>query len=139
MEVVLVRLWEGRTICLQKVKQYRQCLLSFQDSSLQYSSCDPVSIIHGLGLLVSRSQRVWLRETGSVLYRTDMKEERTEEVREDSSLLQRQSQYHTSFGASGGGQALQIPITAQQPCSFGQCHLCRDKIREGQSLVWIHT
>ena len=42
-----------------------------------------------------------------------MKEERTEEVREDCSSLQRQSQYHTSFGASGGGQALQIPITAQ--------------------------
>ena len=51
MAEVLVRLWEGRSIALQKVKQYRQCLLSFPDSSLQYSSCDPVSSTHGLGLL----------------------------------------------------------------------------------------
>ena len=52
MEVVLARWWWGRSIHLQKVKQYRQCLLSFPDSSLQYSSCDPVSITHGLGLLL---------------------------------------------------------------------------------------
>ena len=31
-----------------------QCLLSFPDSSLQYSSCDPVSITHGLGLLLTQ-------------------------------------------------------------------------------------
>ena len=37
-----------------EVKQYRQCLLSFPDSSLQYSSCDPVSITHGLGLLLTQ-------------------------------------------------------------------------------------
>ena len=37
-----------------------------------------------------------------------MKEERTEEV----SLFIAAAQYHASFG-SGGGQALQIPITAQ--------------------------
>ena len=54
MAVVLVRWLEGRTIHLQKVKQYRQCLLSFPDSSLQYSSCDPVSITHGLGLLLTQ-------------------------------------------------------------------------------------
>ena len=41
---VLVQLWWGRTTCLQKVKQYRQCLLSFLDGSRQYSSCDSVSI-----------------------------------------------------------------------------------------------
>ena len=33
---------------------YSQCLLSFPDSSLQYSSCDPVSITHGLGLLLTQ-------------------------------------------------------------------------------------
>ena len=54
MEVVLARWLEGRSIYLQKVKQYRQCLLSFPDSSLQYSSCDPVSITHGLGLLLTQ-------------------------------------------------------------------------------------
>ena len=54
MEVVLVRWLEGRSIHLQKVKQYRQCLLSFPDSSQQYSSCDPVSITHGLGLLLTQ-------------------------------------------------------------------------------------
>ena len=32
----------------------RQCLLSFPNSSLQYSSCDPVSITHGLGLLLTQ-------------------------------------------------------------------------------------
>ena len=31
-----------------------QCLLSFPDSSLQYSSCDPVSITHGLVLLLTQ-------------------------------------------------------------------------------------
>ena len=54
MEVVFLRWLEGRSIHLQKVKQYRQCLLSFPDSSLQYSSCDPVSITHGLGLLLTQ-------------------------------------------------------------------------------------
>ena len=54
MAVVLLRWLEGRSIHLQKVKQYRQCLLSFPDSSLQYSSCDPVSITHGLGLLLTQ-------------------------------------------------------------------------------------
>ena len=54
MVVVFVQLLEGRSIHLQKVKQYRQCLLSFPDSSLQYSSCDPVSITHGLGLLLTQ-------------------------------------------------------------------------------------
>ena len=54
MAVVLARLWWGGSIHLQKVKQYRQCLLSFPDSSLQYSSCDPVSITHGLGLLLTQ-------------------------------------------------------------------------------------
>ena len=42
-----------------------------------------------------------------------------------------------------GGQALQIPITAQHVlCSLvplaSFCPLCPDEIREGQSLVWIH-
>ena len=54
MAVVLARWLEARSIYLQKVKQYRQCLLSFPDSSLQYSSCDPVSITHGLGLLLTQ-------------------------------------------------------------------------------------
>ena len=53
MEEVLFHWLEGRSIHLQKVKQYRQCLLSFPDSSLQYSSCDPVSSTHGLGLLLT--------------------------------------------------------------------------------------
>ena len=36
--VALVQWWEGRTTCLQKIKQYSQCLLSFLDGSLQYIS-----------------------------------------------------------------------------------------------------
>ena len=40
----MVQWWEERTTCLQKVKQCNQCLLSFLDSSLQYSFCDSVSI-----------------------------------------------------------------------------------------------
>jgi len=44
MVVALVQWWEGRTTCLPKVKQYRQCLLSFLDGSLQYCFCDSDSI-----------------------------------------------------------------------------------------------
>ena len=77
-----------------------------------------------------------------------IKEEQTwrskEQRRWVSSSLQRPSQYHASFRVSGGGQAFQIPITAQHVfCSLvplnlaSICPLCPDEIREGQSLVWI--
>ena len=57
MEVALVQWWEGRTTCLQSVKQYKQCLLSFVDGSLQYFFCASDSIYlvtHSLRLLLTK-------------------------------------------------------------------------------------
>ena len=56
MVVALVQWWEGRTTCLQKVKQY-DSLLSFLDGSLQYFFCDSDSIYvvtHILRLLLTK-------------------------------------------------------------------------------------